>query len=165
MGSRSRKRRRAPGPPPAPRPRGAERDERIRDELEPLGQGERPGAVTVAACVALLFAVGNVVAAVLGGDLSSDQGDPVVFTAITTTLLVVAAAGMFAAKYWAVLGFQMILALQILVFALLLSRVEKWWAAVGLTVAIGLLGWLFWRLIQAMARLQMPERRPSQSSR
>ena len=65
---------------------------------------------------------------------------------------------MLAGKYWAVLGFQCVLGLQIVVFSLALLRVEKWWLAILMVIAIGLLGTLFWKLIRAMARLQMPAR-------
>jgi len=138
--------------------RSRERDDMIRAGLEPLAPGERPGAVTVAATVALGFAIANVVAALGGADLSSEQDDPVTFTAITTAILVVVAIGMWLRRYWAVLGFQVILALQIIVFSLALVRVEKWWLGAGIAIAIGLLTWLFWKLIRAMARLQAPAR-------
>lgn len=184
MGSRSRKRRRgasapAPGPGEASAPtpaetmsrgyaRGRERDEAIRQSLEPLSPGERPGAVTVAAIVALAFAVANVVAALAGADLSSQDQNPTTVTVLTTAVLLLAAGGMWLGKYWAVLGFQIIVALQIIAGSLALIRVEKWWIAVGLTVLLGLLGWLFWKLVRAMARLQMPDRpqaRPRPSRR
>ena len=42
--------------------------------------------------------------------------------------------------------------------ALALVVVSKWWAAALCVVVLGLSGWLFWKLIRAMARLQMPER-------
>jgi hypothetical protein len=32
------------------------------------------------------------------------------------------------------------------------------WIAALIVVLIGLLGWLFWKLIRALARIQMPER-------
>ena len=137
--------------------RGRARDEAIRMSLEPLEEGERPRAVTVAAIVALFFAVANVIATLTGDDLSSDNGDPVTFAIVTTSILVLAAAGMWARKYWAVLGFQCILGLQIVVFSLALLRVQKWWLGILMVIAIGLLGVLFWKLIRAMARLQMPE--------
>jgi hypothetical protein len=137
--------------------RGRARDEAIRMNLEPLEEGERPRAVTVAAIVALLFAVANVIATLTGDDLSTDNGDPVTFAIVTTSILVLAAAGMWARKYWAVLGFQCILGLQIVVFSLALLRVQKWWLGILMVIAIGLLGMLFWKLIRAMARLQMPE--------
>jgi hypothetical protein len=137
--------------------RSRARDEAVRQSLEPLAKGERPRVVTVAAIVALAFAVANVVATLTGDDLSSDNGDPVTFAVVTTSVLVLAAAGMWARRYWAVLGFQCILGLQIVVFSLALLRVERWWIGVALVIAIGLLGTLFWKLIRAMARLQMPE--------
>jgi len=138
--------------------RGRERDEAIRQSLEPLAPGERPQAVTIAAIVALIFAIGNVAAALGGADLSSEENNPVAVTTVTTAILVVAAIGMWLRRYWAVLGFQVILALQIIAGSLALIRVEKWWIAVGLTVLLGLLGWLFWKLVRAMARIQMPDR-------
>ncbi len=186
MGARSRKRRRgeavatdpvaeAAPPPPSPPPkpaevmrrgyaRGRERDEQIRQSLEPLAAGERPRAVTVAAIVALGFAVANVGAALGGADLSAEENNPAAVTTVTTAILLIAAAGMWRARYWAVLGFQVILALQIIAGSLALIRVEKWWIAAGLTVLLGLLGWLFWKLVRAMARIQMPDRAPERPS-
>ncbi|MEA2154170.1 MAG: hypothetical protein QOE11_310 [Solirubrobacteraceae bacterium] len=194
MAARSRKRRRGgrsgagPGAPPAPRPaaqsaapappipagageqpargyaRGRARDEAIRAQLEPLAPGERPGIVTVAAVIAFLFAIGNVLTALTGKDLSGAAGNPVVTTAITTAVLVMAGAGMLARQYWAVLGFQTILGIQIVFLSLYLIGVQKWWQAIVCVVAIGLMGWLFWRLVRPMARLQMPDR-PGEASR
>ena len=173
MGARSRKRRGAGAATPvAPadeqRPpddalrsryaRGRARDDEIRASLEPLAPGERPHAVTIAAVVAFAFAIANVAAALSGNDISSPSGDPSVATAVTTALLVVAGLGMLARQYWAVLGFEMILGLQIVFLSLYLLGVHEWWHALIPLVAIGLLGWLFWKLVRAMARLQMPRR-------
>jgi len=138
--------------------RGRARDEAIRQNLEPLEPGERPRIVTIAAIVAFAFAIANVIATLTVDDLSSDQGDPTMFAITTTGVLVLAGIGMLARKYWAVLGFQCILGLQIVIFSLALTRVQKWWVGLALMVFIGLLGVLFWKLIRAMARLQMPER-------
>jgi hypothetical protein len=186
MGTRSRKRGRArtgapAGPPPAgtqPRStpagadpmrrgyaRGRARDEAIRASLEPLAPGERPGIVTFAAVVAFVFAAANVATALTGNDISSATGDPSVATAVTTALLVVAGAGMLARQYWAVLGFETVLGIQIVFFSLYLIGVQRWYDAIVPVVAIGLLGWLFWKLVRAMARLQMPERRPTEPTR
>ena len=127
----------------------------MRAQLEPLEPGERPPAVTVAAIVAALLAVANVVAAFVGADVGSSAAS---FTIVSTGLLVAAAAGMWYARYWAVLGFQMILAFQIIILAIALVRVEKWWVGLIVAVLVGLGGWLFWSLIRSMARLQMPQR-------
>jgi hypothetical protein len=66
---------------------------------------------------------------------------------------------MWRARYWGVLGFEAILGFQIIVLALALIRVEQWWVALIVVAVIGALGWLFWKLVRVMARLQMPERR------
>ncbi|MEJ7824727.1 MAG: hypothetical protein WKF48_04830 [Solirubrobacteraceae bacterium] len=176
MGSRSRKRGRrrtvaqpdetAPAPDPAPSryARNRARDEAIRQGLQPLEPGERPRAVTVAAILAFVLAAANLVATFTVEGLSSDQGDPTTFALLWTGLLVIAGAGMLARRYWAVLGFECILGLQILIFTLALTRVQKWWLAIVMVVAIGLMGWLFWKLIRPMARLQMPDRPGSAES-
>ena len=51
-----------------------------------------------------------------------------------------------------------ILGLQIVFLSLYLIGVQKWWQALVCIVAIGLMGWLFWKLVRPMARLQMPDR-------
>jgi hypothetical protein len=136
--------------------RSRERDEAVRQGLEPLAAGERPGAVTAAAIVALVSALANVVAAVLGESLG---GNAVSSTILSTVILLACAGGMwFGARYWAVMGFMVVLAFQILLFSIALIRVERLWVGLLLLVLIGLLGWLFWKLIRAMARIQMPER-------
>src|SRR5690349_19824680 len=134
MGRRSRKRRdpdaparvggvesRAETSPGSPRDtlsrgyaRGRERDERIRESLEPLAPGERPGAVTVAAIVAVLFGLGNIALWAAGVEVSGERpaaGGTFVFAA----LMFVAAWGMWQAKYWAVVGFEALLALILIV--------------------------------------------------
>ena len=141
--------------------RSRARDDEIRANLVPLAPGERPRIVTFAAIIAFVFAIANVATALTGNDISSATGDPSVATAVTTALLLVAGFGMLARQYWAVLGFETILGLQIVFFSLYLIGVQKWWHAIVPLVAIGLLGWLFWKLVSAMARLQMPTREPT----
>jgi hypothetical protein len=159
MGRRSRKRR-----PEGPRPAGAmargyarseERNERIRRRLEPLAPGEVPGAVKVAVAVAALFAVANTVALALGRTFT---GDAVVPGVAFSIVLVVTAVFMWRGKYWAVLGFQSLLALQIISAAVALLVVDDWRAALVLVAVVLLGGWLFWKLVRALARLQMPAR-------
>jgi hypothetical protein len=169
-----RKRKRSAGAAAQPRPpqpppddglrrgyaRGRARDDEIRAALEPLAPGERPRVVTIAAIVAFVFALANVAAALTGNDISTASGDPSVATAVTTAVLLLAGFGMLARQYWAVLGFQTILGIQIVFFSLYLIGVQKVWHAIIPLVAIGLLGWLFWKLVRPMAQLQMPSREP-----
>jgi hypothetical protein len=83
--------------------RGEERDAAIRAQLEPLGPGERPRAITVAAIVAVVLAVGNIVVWLAGwklGDREPSTGGALAFPAI----MLVAAVAMWHRVYWAVLG-------------------------------------------------------------
>lgn len=133
----------------------------MRQSLEPLPEGERPGAVTVAAIVALVMAIANVVAALAGEGLGSNATG---FTIMSTALLVACAGGMwFGARYWAVLGFMMIVVFQILSLSFAIIRVRHWWGALIIVVVLGLLGWIFWKLVRALARIQMPERPQARS--
>jgi hypothetical protein len=130
----------------------------VRESLPPLAPGERPTAVTVAAVIAFLFAIANVIAAVFGESIAGDDSNAIVSTAFFSVILVVAGVGMLLARYWAVLGFQALLALQIITLTIALVRVEKWWVGLLVAAAVAGLGYLFWKLVRAMARIQMPER-------
>ena len=75
-------------------------------------------------------------------------------------LMLVMAVGMWYSRYWAVLGFQTVLAFLIVFMALLLVRAGNLFAVVA-TVTIGAgAAILFWLLVKSLARIQMPERRP-----
>jgi hypothetical protein len=135
------------------------RKEEIRSGLAPLAPGERPTAVGVAAIVALCMAVLNVAAALSGRAIAGDESDATVLTIITTAILVVVGAGMLLRQYWAVLGFEIVLGLQIVAMSLALVFVANLWVALLLLVLVVALGTLFWKLIRAMARMQMPSGR------
>jgi hypothetical protein len=138
--------------------RGEARNEQIRRSLEPLEPGERPGAVTVAALVAFALLLANVGLWLAGVEVSGRQptAGSVVLQGV---VLLIAAVGMWKAKYWAVLGFQALLGLSILLAALALLVASGVAEVVFCLAIIGLGGWLFWKLVRALARLQMPERR------
>ena len=137
--------------------RSARRDERARADLEPLDAGERPLAVTIAAALAAISGVGNLVAYAAGLKIRGHTealGGVAAFSAI----MLVAAAGMLRLRYWAVLGFQALLALTILAAGITLIKVSSLLGLVILLAVVGLGGLLFWRLVQALARIQMPQR-------
>lgn len=156
--SRKRGRREAPAERP-PRRSTEERNAEIRARLKPLAEGERPGAVTAGAIVAAVLAVLMVVGFLSGARIGDGGSLPGVLT--LAAILLLAAWGMWNAKYWAVLGFEALLAFQVLIAALSLLVASNVWAAFLCLTVIGLGGWLFWKLIRAMARIQMPERRPA----
>jgi hypothetical protein len=165
VGKRSRKRRAEPAPAPrpaaAPAPARQSRSEAknaaVRAQLEPLEQGERPRAVTIGAAVATVLAVGNVVLYIAGVKVSG-QKPTVQGIAGPTLIMAVCAYGMWRAKYWAVLGMEALLGLVIIIFALLLATAENLQAVLISVAVIGASGWLFWKLVKAMARIQMPKR-------
>jgi hypothetical protein len=136
------------------------RNEEIRSGLEPLAPGERPQAVTIAGGVALAMAALNVAAALSGRSVAGDENDATLFTIITTAILVGLGAGMLARQYWAVLGFEIVLGLQITVMSLAIVFAANVGAAALLLVLVIALGTLFWKLVRAMARMQMPSGLP-----
>jgi hypothetical protein len=73
-------------------------------------------------------------------------------------LMLVAAVFMLRRSYWAVLGFQALLALTCIVAFLSLMVASNLYAAVLCVAILGGAGTLFWFLVRAMARIQMPER-------
>src|SRR3954447_3023624 len=156
MGQRERRRRKASVTAPGYE-RSRAKNDAIRASLPPLAEGERPQAVTVAAVVAVLLAVTVVVGAATSHDLAK-KGGSAGGAALIAGLLLLAAYGMWRARYWAVLGFEAFLGFQILVTCLALTVASNWWAALLCVAVISLSGVLFWKLIRAMARLQMPER-------
>lgn len=160
MAQRSRKRGRREAPAERqPRRSTEERNAELRARLEPLADGERPGAVTAGAIVAAVLGV-LVLVGYFTDARFADRGT-LAGALMIAGVLFLAAWGMWNARYWAVLGFEALLAFLVLVASLALLVASNVWAVIQCVVVIGLGGWLFWKLIRAMARIQMPERRPA----
>jgi hypothetical protein len=137
--------------------RAEARNAEVRATLTPLGPGERPPALVAATILAVVLAVANLVAFAAGLDVDGRRpgGFGVVLFA---ALMLVAAWGMWNRRYWAVLGFEALLGITLAVAALSVLVASNV-AAVALCLAIlGLGGWLFWKLIRVMGRLQVPTR-------
>jgi hypothetical protein len=132
-------------------------DPGARAGLEPLAEDERPAALLVAVGVCALLAMGVLVGSLTVHDLSSHGGSLAggVFLAAVLALL---AVSMYRRRYWAVLGFEALLAFQILVTSLALIVASTLAAAGECVLAVGLGGWLFWKLVRVMGRIQAGER-------
>ncbi len=133
------------------------RDEQARAALEPLREGERPAALLIAVGVCSLLAVGVLVGALTVHDLSR-HGGSVPAGAFLAAVFALLAQGMYRRRYWAVLGFEALLTFQILVTSLALVVASTIGAAAACLFGIGLAGWLFWKLVRVMGRIQASER-------
>jgi len=138
------------------RPTRGEREERARAGLEPLGQDERPPALLAAVALSGVLALVVIVGALTIHGLAHRGGSLAggVFLAAIFALL---AVGMYRRRYAAVLAFEAILAFQILVTSLALVVASTILAAALCLLSVGLGGWLFWKLIRVMGRLQAGE--------
>ena len=135
-----------------------ERNAEARGKLQPLEPGERPTAVTVGAIVAAVLAVIFTVSAVLavaGVDAGGRDIRPAPVVAFAIVFWAMA-VGMCRARYWAVLGFQTLLLLMMLASAFGLVVVSSVLQAVGTTLFLFGSAALFYFMIRAMARIQMP---------
>lgn len=139
--------------------RAEERNREAREALAPLAEGERPLVVTIGAVVSTLIAV-SIVAGYLAG-VHVQGGKPALAQVLAPTLLMGAMAwGMWRARYWAVLGFQMILVL--LIFSAVFGLAAQAASVAQVAATLGLLlvsGTLFYFMVKAMARIQMPVRK------
>jgi hypothetical protein len=129
------------------------RNEEARAALEPLAPGERPAGLIAAIVVAGALALGELIAYLAGATIDGRHPGPGVlaFPALVGTL----AVGMMLARYWAVLLFEALITLIILAFSLFLVEARS---LAGAALCLGVLvpsGWLFWKLIRVMGRLQV----------
>jgi hypothetical protein len=142
------------------RARSEARNSEARAKLDPLEPGERPAAVTVAAFVAVGLAVTNIALWTAGVDVRGQHTNAVGVTAFAV-LMLAAALGLWRARYWAVLGFEALLGVSIVIAALSLVVASNLAAVLLCVGIIALATPLFWKLVRAMARIQMPDRRPA----
>jgi hypothetical protein len=129
-----------------------QRNQAAREALEPLGEGERPTVVTVGAIVAGLIAL-SIVAGYLAGVKVNGEAPKVPQVVAPALLMGIMAWGMWRARYWAVLGFQLILVFLIFsaVYGLALqaATVAQFAATLGL---LAVAGTFFFFMVKAMAR-------------
>jgi hypothetical protein len=131
--------------------RSRERAEAARAALRPLQPAERPLGLKLAVGLAVLVAAANLVAAaVAAGDQAPARA--VGFAA----LMLLAAAGMWARRYLAVVAFEGLLAVSIVYAALSLAFASNLRAALLAALVIAVCAPVFWLLIRVMARLRVP---------
>jgi len=77
---------------------------------------------------------------------------------VVCAVFALAGVGMWRTRYWAVIGFEVLLGVLIVSAALSLMLASNLSGALLSVAVIVVAGPLFWFLIRAMARIQMPER-------
>jgi hypothetical protein len=105
----------------------------------------------------VLVGGGDLVDVIVGGHIRfgnnrAGVGGVVLFS----VMMLVCAVGMWRLRYWAVLGFQAILGIVILIFSLLLIRASNLLGFAVAIVIVGGGGYLFFKLVRVLSRIQMP---------
>ncbi len=140
--------------------RAEERNQEAREALEPLAEGERPRVVTIGAVVAALIAL-SIVAGYLAGVEVNGEKPKLPQVLAPAMIMGIMAWGMWHARYWAVLGFQLILVFLIFsAFFGLVVGASSVGQILGTLALLVVAGAFFYFMVKAMARIQMPTRMP-----
>jgi hypothetical protein len=135
--------------------RSQRRDAEARARLTPLRPGERPGALLASTLIAGLIGVGQLVAFFAGLKIHGKTpaaGGTIAFCVV----MIVCAGGLWQMWYGAVLGFMALLAIVATLFSLYLIEASN---LLGLVVALVVIvgaGYLFFKLVRVLSRIQMP---------
>jgi hypothetical protein len=137
-----------------------QRNQEAREALQPLAEGERPTVVTIGAVVAALISISIAVGYAAGVEVNGEQ--PKLPQVVAPMVIMgVMAWGMWHARYWAVLGFQLMLVIVLFsAFFGLLVGVASVGQAIGTVALLAVAGTFFFFMVKAMARIQMPTRLP-----
>lgn len=142
--------------------RAEQRNREAREALEPLAEGERPTVVTVGAVLATLIAISIVAGYAAGVEVDGEQ--PKLPQVIAPAVIMgIMAWGMWHARYWAVLGFQLMLVIVLFsAFFGLVVGASSIAQVLGTLALLAAAGALFYFMVKAMARIQMPTRLPKE---
>jgi hypothetical protein len=143
-------------PPHLPQPSRSEaRNAEVRARLTPIAPGERPRVIVASSALAAALALANLIAWLAGDKIGGKHpaaGGIIVFSAV----MAAAAIGMWRLWYGAVLGFMALLAIIAVIFTLLLIEASNVLGVVVALAIIGVSGYLFFKLVRVLSRIQMP---------
>ena len=137
-----------------------QRNQEAREALQPLAEGERPTVVTLGAIVSALIVLSIAIGYAAGVEVNGEQPKlaQVVAPAVIMGMM---AWGMWHARYWAVLGFQLILVIVLFsAFFGLVVGASSVGQILGTLALLAVAGTFFYFMVKAMARIQMPTRAP-----
>ncbi len=144
------------------------KNQAARDALDPLEPDERPtvrhrrGGASPA-----LLVLGTLITYAAGVEVSTfddfgtktgEEKPNLFFTVVSSLVLGLMTYGLWKARYWAVLGFQTLLILLIVITILALVQATEILRALALFAFLAGASVLFYRMVKAMARIQMPDR-------
>lgn len=137
--------------------RSQRRDAEARAKLKPLAPGERPMVIRVSALIAAGLGLANFIAWVAGDKIGGKHpaaGGILIFT----VLMCACAVGLWRMWYGAVLGFMALLAIIGTLFSLYLVEASNLLGFIVAPVIIGVAGFLFFKLVRVLSRIQLPQR-------
>ena len=129
-----------------------------RAQLKPLAPGERPWPLQLSVAVVALAALVNLVAYLAGAKL---QGSKLSTSELVTFVVVMLflAGGMWRRSATAVLLFMALLAIIVVLFSLFLIEASNLLGVIVPLLFIGGGGYLFWKLVRVVGRIQAPQSR------
>jgi hypothetical protein len=137
--------------------RSQRRDAEARANLKPLAPGERPTVIWVSALLAAGLGLANFIAWLAGDKINGKHpaaGGILIFTA----LMCACGVGLWRMWYGAVLGFMALLAIIGTLFSLYLVEASNALGFIVAPVIIVVAGYLFFKLVRVLSRIQMPQR-------
>jgi hypothetical protein len=137
--------------------RSQRRDAEARAQLKPLAPGERPPVIRISALIAAALGLANFIAWLAGDKINGKHpaaGGILIFTA----LMCACAVGLWRMWYGAVLGFMALLAIIGTLFSLYLVEASNLLGFIVAPVIVIVAGYLFFKLVRVLSRIQMPQR-------
>jgi hypothetical protein len=141
--------------PPPRESRSEARNAEIRVTLAPYAAGERPRIVLVSTALAAALALANLVSWLAGLKVSGNHPAAIGIFLFSAVLLA-CAGGLWRMRSGAVLGFMCLMAIIAILFTLLLIEASNLLGAVVALVVIVVSGYLFFKLVRVLSRLQVP---------
>jgi hypothetical protein len=131
-----------------------------RAQLEPLAPGERPWPIRVSVALTAVAGIVNLILFAAGAKIAGKHpasGEIFVFSG----LMLWCSFGMWRLWYQAVLAFMALLMIVIVLFSLFLVEASNLLGVLVPPVFIVVGGYLFWKLVRVLGRLQVPARSDS----
>jgi hypothetical protein len=132
------------------------RNAEARAKLDPLQPGERPLVLWIAIVLTAGAGVANFVLYEAGAKIEGKHPHPSVL--IFSVVMLFCAIGMWRLWYQAVLAFMVLLAIMVVLFSLFLLEASNLLGFLVPPIFIIGGGFLFWKLVRVLSRLQMPSR-------